>query len=522
MTPETPNQIVDSDFRTDEYSNAKKDHWMTTRRRILVGFGLVLPAMVFLVTSGEQSGGVTTNPVTLNFGEVVTTDLVEETEYEGTLGRTPGDPVRSPTQGTVTALASVGSVVEQGGELFRIDDQPTVLLLGEIPLYRDLMRSDSDLTIAPKQSGTITWLPEPGTVIIEGDILFKVNGEPVIALYGLIPAFRAMADQSTDIEGDDVLQLEESLNSLGFVENGEMTVDGVFTSATESVVEKFQEAVGAAQDGVIALGDIVVIPGPTEVSTILASVGDAAASGTTVLTLVGDDPMTGSDVLQLEQALADLGFAGDAMVVDGVFSAATRTAIVAFEESVGLDGDGTISRGEVMFLASPVRVSDLLAPIGTTVSTGTPVLAITGKTTLVAVDLPAQDQGTLQESMAVRVRLPDGVEVAATVTSVATVTTVADNSPATLAIEIVLTDPTATNWLDGALVDVLVVTDSAQDVLAVPVAALVALVEGGYAVEVDTGGGSIQLVAVDPGFYADGLVEVSGTTLRAGDQVLVP
>ncbi|MCH7670330.1 MAG: hypothetical protein IIC71_14180 [Acidobacteria bacterium] len=112
--------------------------------------------------------------------------------------------------------------------------------------------------------------------------------------------------------------------------------------------------------------------------------------------------------------------------------------------------------------------------------------------------------------------------MAATVTSVATVTTVADNSPATLAIEIVLTDPTATNWLDGALVDVLVVTDSAQDVLAVPVAALVALVEGGYAVEVDTGGGSIQLVAVDPGFYADGLVEVSGTTLRAGDQVLVP
>ena len=71
MTPETPNQIVDSDFRTDEYSSARKDRRMTTRRRILVGFGLVLPAVVFLVTSGEQSGGVTTNPVTLNFGEVV-------------------------------------------------------------------------------------------------------------------------------------------------------------------------------------------------------------------------------------------------------------------------------------------------------------------------------------------------------------------------------------------------------------------------------------------------------------------
>ena len=60
-----------------------------------------------------------------------------------------------------------------------------------------------------------------------------------------------------------------------------------------------------------------------------------------------------------------------------------------------------------------------------------------------------------------------------------------------------------------------------EDVIAVPVAALLALAEGGYAVEVDAGGGATRLVAVEPGFFADGLVEVSGG-LEPGDRVVVP
>jgi multidrug efflux pump subunit AcrA (membrane-fusion protein) len=56
----------------------------------------------------------------------------------------------------------------------------------------------------------------------------------------------------------------------------------------------------------------------------------------------------------------------------------------------------------------------------------------------------------------------------------------------------------------------------------VPVASLVALSEGGYAVEVDTGNGTTKLVAVDPGFYADSMVEVTSTELQPGDQVVIP
>jgi hypothetical protein len=76
--------------------------------------------------------------------------------------------------------------------------------------------------------------------------------------------------------------------------------------------------------------------------------------------------------------------------------------------------------------------------------------------------------------------------------------------------------------LDEAPVDVLIVSDSASNVLAVPVTALLALSEGGYAVEVVDEGGSTHLVGVETGLFADGLIEVTSSGLSAGDLVVVP
>ena len=59
-----------------------------------------------------------------------------------------------------------------------------------------------------------------------------------------------------------------------------------------------------------------------------------------------------------------------------------------------------------------------------------------------------------------------------------------------------------------------------EDVLAVPVTALVALLEGGYAVEVLEDDGTHRYVRVDPGLFQDGAVEVAGDGLAAGDIVV--
>ena len=77
--------------------------------------------------------------------------------------------------------------------------------------------------------------------------------------------------------------------------------------------------------------------------------------------------------------------------------------------------------------------------------------------------------------------------------------------------------------LDEAPVDVIVVSDSVDDVMAIPVSALVALLEGGYAVEKDTGGGDIQLVAVEVGFFgSNNMIAVISDQLQPGDRVVVP
>ena len=74
---------------------------------------------------------------------------------------------------------------------------------------------------------------------------------------------------------------------------------------------------------------------------------------------------------------------------------------------------------------------------------------------------------------------------------------------------------------DGTPVEVHVDVVAAEDVLAVPVEAVLALAEGGYAVEVDDGTGTRRLVAVELGVFADGMVEVTRRA-GAGDQVVVP
>jgi multidrug efflux pump subunit AcrA (membrane-fusion protein) len=75
---------------------------------------------------------------------------------------------------------------------------------------------------------------------------------------------------------------------------------------------------------------------------------------------------------------------------------------------------------------------------------------------------------------------------------------------------------------DQAPVEVGIVRQARENVLAVPVNALVALLEGGYAVERVAADGTTELIGVEPGIFEDGWVEVRGDGLDAGDPVVVP
>ena len=86
-----------------------------------------------------------------------------------------------------------------------------------------------------------------------------------------------------------------------------------------------------------------------------------------------------------------------------------------------------------------------------------------------------------------------------------------------------LDDPSVAEGLDEAPVDVIVVADSVDNVMAIPVSALVALLEGGYAVEKRIGPDQVQLVAVEVGFFGSGnMIAITSDSLQPGDEVVVP
>ncbi len=449
--------------------------------------------------------------------EVVRGDLSGEESYDGTLESLQGETIPSPAAGVISYAPAEGSLVLPGEVLFEVDGEPAVVLSGSVPAYRDLTLGEDVRQVTSRGSGTLTWLAPVGTVLEEGDVIAEIDGQPIVLLFGDVPVYRRMFDARTDLEGTDILQLEEALVRLGHDPDLEMDVDGEFTASTADVVEVWQAASGMVEDGAVDLGEVVFLPGPTQVIAEIGEVGSRIADGSPLLRVATGDALTGDDVLQLEEALAALGYL---VSPDDVFDASTAEAIKALQEGAGGTPTGFLSAATVLFTELSVRVDDVIAGIGSAVSPNSPVLEVASTELVVRTDLPASDQGVLVEGQSVVVELPNGDEITAVVASVATVATRSQGQEATFEVIIVLDDPALAAGFEDAPVDVEVVTESVENVLTVPITALLALAEGGYAVEV-VDGTSTRLVAVDPGFFARGLVEVTGD-LTPGDLVVVP
>jgi len=234
----------------------------------------------------------------------------------------------------------------------------------------------------------------------------------------------------------------------------------------------------------------------------------------------------GIDIQELEENLVALGFASsDTLTVDQDWTSATTAAVERWQEALGREETGSVAPGDAVVLPGAVRVSDWPTPVGGPASGA--VLAVTSTAHLVSIDLDSTEQSLVTVDQAVEVVLPDGSTTAGRIASVGTVATGedtdGDGSPDTSTIEVTvaLDDPAAAGTLDSAPVTVRVVTSAAQDVLAVPVSALLAVADGGYVVERVEDDGTVSQVAVETGAFADGWVEVSGD-LAEGDAVVVP
>jgi multidrug efflux pump subunit AcrA (membrane-fusion protein) len=235
----------------------------------------------------------------------------------------------------------------------------------------------------------------------------------------------------------------------------------------------------------------------------------------------------GADIEQLEENLSALGYASKSMKVDDEWDERTTAAVKKWQKAAGLKVDGVIDLGEVVFLDGPMRVSEHSASLGSHVS-GNALLGGTTPTPVVTVALDAEDRNSIHENLAVEIELPDGSTTTGRVSSIGRVAHEGESSipgesaSATIDVTIKLDNPQDAADLDQAPVTVDVVTSSRPDVLTVPVSSLLALLEGGYAVEVVDAGGGHSYVTVELGRFQDGWVEITSGALQEGQEVVIP
>ncbi|MGB9183142.1 MAG: peptidoglycan-binding domain-containing protein [Solirubrobacteraceae bacterium] len=256
---------------------------------------------------------------------------------------------------------------------------------------------------------------------------------------------------------------------------------------------------------------------------------------------------SGPDVAELNADLVALGYATSAQLSprSASFGPATTTALMKLQAVVGLNRTGTLSLGEAVFEPSAVRVTSMSALLGGGAQPGETVLQGTSTIRQVQVALDAAQQTSMAVGDKVSITLPDNQTSPGVVSSVAKVATCpssagssgsgsssagprtdtcASGSTPTITVDVTPSDSRATGTWDQAPVQVGITTASVPNALVVPVTALLAQFSGGYCVEVVGAGAGNHLVPVSLGLFddADGLVQVTGPGLAAGQEVVVP
>jgi Putative peptidoglycan binding domain len=251
----------------------------------------------------------------------------------------------------------------------------------------------------------------------------------------------------------------------------------------------------------------------------------------------------GADVKQFEENLSKLGSSG--FTVDDTYTAATAQATRSWQADLGLTKTGAVEPGQLVVTPGAVRIAEHTARVGDQIGGdtggGASVLSYTGMTRLVTVQLEVADRALAAKGRMVTLTVPGRGPVKGTISQVGTVATAPEppnNAPgeqpstapegtsptaadARIQVTVTIADQRALGSLDAAPVDVDFVSHQRKGVLAVPVAALLALPNGGYGVQI-VQGGTTRIVAVRTGMFAAGRVEISGEAIAEGVTVGVP
>jgi len=197
---------------------------------------------------------------------------------------------------------------------------------------------DESITVSAGVSGgVLTWLPTEGAVVRRGKAAYRVNDEPVVLLIGKLPLYRTLSD---GVDGADVKQLEQNLEKLGYDPG---TVDESFTSYTEAAVEDLQEDLGLEETGVVTADSFTVLPGELRVGTPSASIGTQLQPGATLYAATSTHRVISVDLDPADEELAVKGAKAEVTLPNGRTTRATVASVgtVATSTGEGDTGDGS-------------------------------------------------------------------------------------------------------------------------------------------------------------------------------------
>ncbi|WP_159502179.1 peptidoglycan-binding domain-containing protein [Microbacterium sp. 18062] len=286
-------------------------------------------------------------------------------------------------------------------------------------------------------------------------------------------------------------------------------------------------------NGQLTYGDAVPLPAPAGAVTVLPVAGQVVelgqrvyeADGAPIVLLRGERPFwrdlsvdsaDGEDIRQLQQNLVDLGFyRGD---IDGSFDRLTRQAVRDWQKSLGLEQTGAFTPSSVVVAdAASIRISQVTARLG---EAGTSPATYTETTLRATAKLTEAQARELTAGTPVAVVLPDGTEIDTEVSSVDPGGRSSGEEDAATAPSAIVEFADQSRVAPAGTASVRIVirdTEEQPATLVVPVTALVATADGGYAVEVYADG-EIARTSVQIGLVADARVQVlaSGADIGAG------
>jgi len=514
----------------------------------------LLIVVVALAYGGYYFGTQNTENTTSNKTLELTTvsiqkgDLEKKEEYNGTLRQTDSKVLNSPMSGVVTYVPKEGTVISFGELLFAIDNKPVILLEGTTPFYRTLDLNSNPGPDVLQLEEALIYLGYAAEDFVADETFDEITSNMLNTLYvdykidtksEITPAEQV----AINLKKTEVENIEETISDGGIssvqVNDKKKRLDDAKEAAAEESVE-WKTANNLVEDYYIQIDLLRDLTNPKTMAK-----NESQRE---------DEIKQYEDLIEEQKRIRDME-EGKESGIDAAEALLIETAQKAYEDILeeynkGVDQEAELAKAKEelkeLELASKsetfsptnayasgtsVIVGSYVNDVGSAVVLNSPLYNISSIGIEVVFQVDASDQETVSLGDSVEIELPTDERVPTVISFIDQVVT---QTQAGEFIEVTLEvlNPEEIETYDQAPVKVFVITEISAGVLYVPVNALLALAEGGYALEVyegevETGtfngesGVDTNYIAVEIGVFTDGFVEVKGN-ISEGQVVVVP